>query len=64
MEMSTAPVNERSKRGTTMAPLKKSASKKAIGENIKTEMARGKSREQSIAIALSVQREAKKKVKK
>ena len=35
-------------------PLKKSASKKAISANIRTEMLHGKSQAQSIAIALSV----------
>ena len=39
-------------------PLKKSASKKAVGENIKTELAAGKPRAQAIAIALDVQRRA------
>lgn len=41
-------------------PLKKSASKKAVSENIKTEMKHGKPQKQAVAIALSVQREAKK----
>ena len=41
-------------------PLVKSASKKAVVENIKREMAAGKSQKQSVAIALSVQRKAKK----
>lgn len=45
-------------------PLTKSASAKAFRENLKREMASGKSREQSLAIALSVQREAKKKQRK
>lgn len=35
-------------------PLDKSKSRAAVGRNIKTEMAAGKSRKQSIAIALSV----------
>lgn len=39
-------------------PLKKSVSKKAVGENIKTEIAHGKPRKQAIAIALDVQRRA------
>jgi len=39
-------------------PLKKSASRKAIGQNIKTEMEHGKPRKQAIAIALDVAREA------
>ena len=42
-------------------PLKKSKSDKAVGENIATEMAAGKSRKQAIAIALNVQREAQKR---
>ncbi len=42
-------------------PLIKSASKKAVGENISKEMHAGKPQKQSIAIALSVQRKNKKK---
>lgn len=42
-------------------PLKKSTSKKAFQENLKTEMKAGKSKSQSLAIAYSVQRKAKKK---
>jgi hypothetical protein len=42
-------------------PLKKSPSKKAVSENIKTEMKAGKPQKQAIAIALNVQRRAKKK---
>jgi len=45
-------------------PLKKSASKKAVSENIRTEMAAGKPQRQAVAIALSVQREAGKKKSK
>lgn len=45
-------------------PLKKSASKKAVSENIKTEMEAGKPQKQAVAIALEVQRRAKKKGKK
>jgi len=45
-------------------PLKKSKSKKAVGENIKTEKAAGKSQKQAVAIALNVQRDAKKKKRK
>ncbi len=41
-------------------PLKKSASKKAVGSNIETEEGAGKPRRQAIAIALNVQREARK----
>ena len=39
-------------------PLKKSASKKAVGQNTKTEMKAGKPRKQAIAIALETQRRA------
>ena len=42
-------------------PLKKSASKKAISKNIKTETSHGKRRKQAIAIALDISRKAKKK---
>lgn len=45
-------------------PLVKSASKKAVGKNIATEMHAGKPQKQAIAIALSVQREAAKKKRK
>lgn len=45
-------------------PLKKSAGKKAVSENIKTEMGAGKPQKQAVAIALDVQRRAKKKGKK
>ena len=41
-------------------PLIKSTSKKAVPENIKTEMGAGKPQKQAVAIALSVQRKAKK----
>ena len=41
-------------------PLKKSASKKAVRQNIKTEMAAGKPQKQAVAIALETQRRAKK----
>ena len=40
-------------------PLIKSKSKKAVSENIKTEMEAGKPQKQAIAIALDVQRRAK-----
>ena len=39
-------------------PLTKSKSKKAVGQNIKTEMAAGKPQKQAVAIALDVQRRA------
>lgn len=45
-------------------PLKKSTSKKAVSENIKTEIEAGKPQKQAGAIALEVQRRAKKKGKK
>lgn len=45
-------------------PLKKSASKKAVGQNIKTEMRAGRPQKQAVAIALETQRRAKKKHKK
>lgn len=44
-------------------PLMKSPSKKAVGKNIKTEMKAGKPQKQAIAIALDVQRRAKKATK-
>jgi hypothetical protein len=42
-------------------PLVKSASKKAVGENISTEVKAGKPHNQAVAIALSVQDKAKKR---
>lgn len=42
-------------------PLVKSKSKKAVGTNIKREVAAGKPIKQAVAIAYSVQRKAKKK---
>ena len=45
-------------------PLIKSASKKAVSKNIRTEMAAGKPQRQAIAIALSVARRTKRGVKK
>lgn len=45
-------------------PLIKGYSSKSISKNIRREMKAGKSRRQSVAIALSVARKAKKKVKR
>lgn len=45
-------------------PLVKGKSKKAISQNIKTEMAHGKPQKQAIAIALSVAGKSRKKKKK
>ena len=42
-------------------PLWKTASKKAVGPNIEKEVGAGKPRKQAIAIALSTQRQARKK---
>ena len=42
-------------------PLIKSASPKAVGKNIKTEMAAGRPQKQAVAIALNTQRQAKKR---
>lgn len=44
-------------------PLKKSASKKAVGQNIEREEEAGKPRRQAIAIALDEQRRARAKAK-
>jgi len=45
-------------------PLEKSKSKKAIGHNYEKELESGKSKKQSLAIALNVAREAGAKIKK
>jgi hypothetical protein len=45
-------------------PIKKGYSKATVSKNIRTEMKSGKSQAQSVAIALSVAREAKKKAAK
>lgn len=45
-------------------PLKRGTSRKAISQNIKTEMAHGKSQKQSVAIALNVARKSGAKIPK
>lgn len=45
-------------------PLNHQKNKKAVSDNIKTEMAEGKSQKQSVAIALNVAGKAKKKNRK
>lgn len=45
-------------------PLIKSGSKKAISSNIKTELAAGKPKDQSLAIALNIARKAGAKIPK
>jgi hypothetical protein len=42
-------------------PLKKGFSSKTISQNIKTEMAAGRSQKQAIAIALDIARKSRKK---
>ena len=49
--------------GERIMPLKKGYGKKSVSYNIKKEMKSGKSRKQSVAIALSVARKAKRKKK-
>jgi hypothetical protein len=44
-------------------PLKKSSSKKAFVQNLKTELKANRPKEQSLAIAYRLQREAKRKGK-
>jgi hypothetical protein len=44
-------------------PLSKGKSEKSVEKNIKTEIKTGKPQKQAVAIALSTQREAKKKGK-
>jgi hypothetical protein len=46
-----------------MMPLEKTSSKKAVGRNIKKEMAAGKPHDQAVAISLSNQRRMKAKGK-
>ena len=45
-------------------PLKSGKSKKAFGENVKTEMAAGKPQKQAVAIAYAQQRKGSKKGRK
>lgn len=47
--------------GTKYIMLKKSTSKKAFNENVKTEIAAGKPPKQAVAIAYATKREAAKK---
>lgn len=42
-------------------PLKKGSSRKAVSQNIKTEMAAGKPQKQAVAIALNVAGKSRKK---
>jgi len=44
-------------------PLKKSSSKKAFSENVRKEVKAGKPQKQAVAIAYSVQKQAKSKKK-
>jgi predicted GIY-YIG superfamily endonuclease len=64
-ELKTKPALAKATTRSKTMPLVKSASKKAVSKNIKTEMEiGGKPQKQAVAIALSVQREAKAKAKK
>lgn len=64
-EVNVATVGEISKKTKEKTmPLKKSASKKAVSSNIKAEVKAGKPVKQAVAIALNVQREAKKSTSK
>lgn len=45
-------------------PLKRGYNHEVVSQNIKTEMAHGKSQRQAVAIAMSVARKAKAKAKK
>jgi len=60
-EIKAKPVLKKATTRSKAMPLVKSASKKAVSKNIKTEMeVGGKPQKQAVAIALNVQREAKK----
>jgi len=54
----------RNKLGDKMSPIIKGYSQGSISKNIRREIKSGKSQAQSVAIALSVARTAKKKAKK
>ena len=45
-------------------PLKRGTSQKAVSSNIRTEIAAGKPQRQAVAIALSKQRESKRKAQR
>jgi len=45
-------------------PLVKSTTRKAFGQNVKTEIHHGKSQKQAVAIAYNVERKAKKEKRK
>ena len=55
---------KRPKKGTLRVPLKKSATKAAVSANIRAELAAGKPQKQAVAIALAVQRRAKRPKKR
>ncbi len=56
-------VNLRARKESNM-PLKKGDSKKAVSENIKTEMSAGKPQKQAVAIALNTARKSGAKIPK
>ena len=60
--ITTSPLQASAQKRNNM-PLKHSASDKAFTHNLKAELGAGKPQKQALAIAYSVQREAKKKGK-